>query len=40
MVYDTQPWIDYFGKLDDDTLVAMIDMKGTPMGTGFFMLRG
>jgi hypothetical protein len=40
MVYDTQPWIDYFRKLDDDTLVAMIDMKGTPMGTGFFMLRG
>ena len=39
MVYDTQPWIDYFRKLDDDTLVAMIDMKGTPMGTGFFMLR-
>ena len=29
MVYDTQPWIDYFRKLDDDTLVAMIDMKGT-----------
>lgn len=40
MVYDTQPWIDYFRKLDDGTLVAMIDMKGTPMGTGFFMLRG
>ena len=40
MVYDTQPWIDYFRKLDDDTLVAVIDMKGTPMGTGFFMLRG
>lgn len=40
MVYDTQPWIDYFRKLDDDTLVAMIDMKGTPMGIGFFMLRG
>jgi Domain of unknown function (DUF4334) len=38
MIYDTQPWIDYFRKLDDDTLVAMIDMKGTPMGTGFFML--
>ena len=40
MVYDQQPWIDYFRKLDDDTLVAMIDMKGTPMGIGFFMLRG
>jgi Domain of unknown function (DUF4334) len=40
MVYDTQPWIDYFRKLEDDTLVAMIDMKGTPMGIGFFMLRG
>ena len=40
MVYDQQPWIDYFRKLDDETLVAMIDMKGTPMGTGFFMLRG
>ena len=40
MIYDTQPWIDYFRKLDDNTLVAMIDMKGTPMGTGFFMLRG
>ena len=40
MVYDQQPWIDYFRKLDDDTLVAMIDMKGKPMGIGFFMLRG
>jgi hypothetical protein len=40
MVYDHQPWIDYFRKLDHDTLVAMIDMKGSPMGTGFFMLRG
>ena len=40
MVYDQQPWIDYFRKLDDDTLVAMIDMKGTLMGAGFFMLRG
>jgi hypothetical protein len=28
MVYDQQPWIDYFRKLDDNTLVAMIDMKG------------
>ena len=40
MVFDQQPWIDYFRKLDGDTLVAMIDMKGKPMGTGFFMLRG
>ena len=39
MVYDQQPWIDYFRKLDDDTLVAIIDMKGKPMGIGFFMLR-
>ena len=40
MVYDQQPWIDYFRKLDDDTLVALIDMKGKPIDTGFFMLRG
>jgi hypothetical protein len=40
MVYDQQPWIDYFRKLDDHTLVAMIEMKGKPMDTGFFMLRG
>ncbi len=40
MVYDQQPWIDYFRKLDNDTLVAMIDMKGKPMDIGFFMLRG
>jgi hypothetical protein len=35
MVYDQQPWIDYFRKLDDDILVAMIDMKGKPIDTGF-----
>lgn len=40
MVYDQQPWIDYFRALDDDTLVAVIDMKGRPLGTGFFLLRG
>lgn len=40
MVYDQHPWIDYFRKLDDDTLVAMIDMKGKPIDIGFFMLRG
>ena len=34
------PWIDSFRKLDDDTLVAMIDMKGARMGIGFFKLRG
>jgi hypothetical protein len=39
MVYDQQPWIDYFRKLNDDTLVALIDMKGKPMDIGFFMLR-
>ena len=38
MVYDQQPWIDYFRKLDDDTLVAMIDIKGKPIDIGFFML--
>jgi hypothetical protein len=40
MVYDQQPWIDYFRTLDDNTLVAVIDMKGQPIDTGFFMLRG
>ena len=40
MVYDQQPWIDYFRKLDEDTLVAVIDIKGKPMDVGFFMLRG
>ncbi len=40
MVYDQQPWMDYFRKLDDDTLVAMIEMKGNPIDTGFFLLRG
>lgn len=39
MVYDQQPWIDYFRKLDDDTLVALIDMKGQPIEMGFFMVR-
>lgn len=40
MVYDQQPWIDYFPKLDDDTLVvALIDIKGRPIDIGFFMLR-
>ena len=39
MVYDQQPWIDYFRKIDDDTLVALIDMKGKPVDVGFFMLR-
>jgi hypothetical protein len=39
MVHDQHPWIDYFRKLDDDTLVAMIDMKGKPIDIGFFMLR-
>jgi hypothetical protein len=40
MVYDQQPWIDYFRKLDDDTLVALIDMKGQPTETFFFLSRG
>ncbi len=40
MVYDQQPWIDYFRKVDDDTLVGLIDMKGKPIATGFFLLRG
>lgn len=39
MVYDHQPWIDYFRKLDGDTVVALIDMKGQPMELGFFLLR-
>jgi hypothetical protein len=39
MVYDQQPWIDYFRRLDDDTLVALIDIKGQAMGIGFFLLR-
>jgi hypothetical protein len=39
MVYDQQPWIDYFRTLDDNTLVAFIDIKGKPMDVGFFMLR-
>lgn len=40
MVYGRQSWIDYFRKLDDDTVVALIEMKGEPVETGFFMLRG
>ena len=39
MAYDTQPWIDFFRKFVEDTLVAMIDMKGPLMGVGFFRLR-
>jgi len=35
----SSPGSDYFRKLDDDTLVAMIDMKGKPIDIGFFMLR-
>jgi len=39
MVYDQQPWIDYFREIDDNTRVAIIDMKGQPIELGFFMLR-
>jgi hypothetical protein len=39
LVYDQRPWIDYFRKLDDNTLVAAIDIKGRPMGMGFFLVR-
>jgi hypothetical protein len=39
MVYDQQPWIDYFRKVDDGTLVALIDIKGQPIEMGFFLLR-
>jgi Domain of unknown function (DUF4334) len=39
MVYDQHPWMDYFRKLDEDTLVAVIDIKGNPINRGFFLLR-
>ena len=39
LVYDQRPWIDYFRKLDDNTGVAAIDVKGRPMGMGFFLVR-
>ena len=38
MIYDQAPIIDYFRKVDDDTLLGAMDRRGDP-GTYFFVLR-
>ncbi|MFG1378741.1 DUF4334 domain-containing protein [Xanthobacter autotrophicus] len=38
MIYDQAPIIDYFRKVDDDTLLGAMDRRGDK-GTYFFVLR-
>lgn len=39
MVYDTQPIIDYFRRLDDDRLIGVMDTKGQPIDFYFWLER-
>jgi hypothetical protein len=39
MVYDRQPIIDHFRRVDDDTLLGVMDSKSRPRPLVFFLTR-
>ena len=39
MVYDTQPIIDCFRRIDDDRVLGLMDVKGSPPDFYFHLTR-